>query len=109
MNTACLGTPDLGEEVVHDWCLHPDLLMCSWKSIFRLQRARWGSGMEGGEGKEPQAPMEFYLEAQYVNQMKVEVLLHLPPLVGSGVQPGKLSGLQTTGWRPLFEYSQQRT
>lgn len=31
--------------------------------------------------------MEFYLEAQYVKQMKVDLLLHLPPLAGSGVQP----------------------
>lgn len=31
--------------------------------------------------------MEFYLEPQYVRQMKIEVLLHLPSLSGSGVQP----------------------
>lgn len=38
---------------------------------------------------EPQAPphMEFYLESQYVKQMKTEVLLHLPSLTHYGIQP----------------------
>lgn len=33
--------------------------------------------------------VDFYLEVQYVKQMKVE-LLYLLPLVGPEVQPGKL-------------------
>lgn len=72
-----------------DWCVHPDLTMCAWKTILRLHSPSGVVRQGEGKVKEPQAPpqVEFYLEPQYVKQMKTEVLLNLPSLTHYGVQP----------------------